>query len=66
VEPKQAESIPEKERWHPRGQRLFAEMLTIREMARELSGEERLSEDTINRFVIEAAIWWNSFFHMTL
>jgi hypothetical protein len=66
VEPKQRESVSQEERWHPRGQRLFAEMFTIGDMARELLKERRLNDEQIEDFANNMPIWLNSFFHVRL
>jgi hypothetical protein len=60
------EEVPEENRWHPRGQRLFAEIYTIGEMSRQLMGEGSLSDEEIHGFVRGMPIWVNSFFHTRL
>ena len=66
VEPNQSQNVPEANRWHPRGQRLFAEMFTVGEMSRELLGEDSLSDEKVQGFVRGMPDWLNSFFHVRL
>lgn len=58
--------VPDENRWHPRGQRLFAEMFTIGEMSRQLMGEGNLSDEEVDGFARGMSIWVNSFFHVKL
>jgi hypothetical protein len=66
VEPKQSQKVPAEDRWHSRGQTLFAEIYTIGEMSRHLMKEKRLSDEEIDSFVRGMPVWVNSFFHTRL
>jgi hypothetical protein len=56
----------ERDALHSRGQRLFAEVTTVGILARQYLGEESLRDEEIYNFVVQAEIWWNSFFHTYL
>jgi hypothetical protein len=57
--------VRNKEKWHPRGVRLFAEVVTIGILSRSVAREEPLNEDQLFRFGDQIEFAANCWFHLT-
>lgn len=58
--------VKEQEDWHPRGTRLFAELLTIGVLSRWRFGEAQLNEEQIKKFAAELKLLENCWFHLKI